>query len=297
MRPLLFATCIVLVAVLAPRAGRACAACGCGDPSLTLVGADAPASGTLRLSAESRTYKHETGSAGIDLESVSESRLTLGAAFTPNDRITASAYLPLVYHRLEVAAADGTALLGIGDAAVDVRVRVLRSGVFAPVHLASIIVGIKAPTGPLATTPAGNLISLDVQSGTGSWDPSLGVSYRYKPGKFSLFSSVIALWPTEGHMEVRAGRGVLTTLAPQFAATQNLTVALSFDGRISEANTLGAVHDVNSGGAALYLSPTVLWGPWTDFTWRATVQIPVLTAWKGRHTDSVALLLGASLAI
>ena len=60
------AALLCLALYLAPTRASACATCGCGDPTLTLMGAGQPFSGRLRLGAELRYRWDELG--GPDTE-------------------------------------------------------------------------------------------------------------------------------------------------------------------------------------------------------------------------------------
>jgi hypothetical protein len=289
----LLAAAVVAVA-LGGRA-QACSACGCGDPSLTLMGTDRPGAGTWRFSLESRTFEHVSG--GTIEERVLQSRLTLGAAATPVRWLTLTGYLPTGYARLSETGLPAVTTVGVADAEVDARAYLWEDRHFAPTQVLSVVAGVKVPTGLTTRDQNGRVVSLDAQLGTGSWDPLAGATYRLERGRYLLYTSATLRWPTEGRSHLRAGRTVLVTVAPQTHLRDWLAVLLGVDVRASGADTLAGAPLPDTGGWIAYLSPTVLLQLHTDLLLRLSAQIPVLNQLWGNHSDSVVGLLGLTYGL
>src|SRR5688572_27377003 len=94
------AAALLAIALIAEgRTARACASCGCGDPTLTAVGVEKPYKNRLRLAVEERVGTRSSG-AGIMQAGLLMTRTQLGLAYTPHARVTIGAYLPFVASRL-----------------------------------------------------------------------------------------------------------------------------------------------------------------------------------------------------
>src|SRR5690606_16530845 len=85
---------LFLVALITLAAGEAwaCAACACGDPTLTTLGADQPFEGRLRAGTLVRAWGY---SDGVSHGDYGEVRMDLAAAYSPLSWLTLSAQLPL----------------------------------------------------------------------------------------------------------------------------------------------------------------------------------------------------------
>ena len=79
---------LALLALAASRLASACAACGCGDPTLSAVGAEKPYAGRLRLSLNTRYRSDTVGTEGVNKLSLQETRADLQAAWSPTARWT-----------------------------------------------------------------------------------------------------------------------------------------------------------------------------------------------------------------
>jgi hypothetical protein len=288
------AAAAALVMVAAPGKARACSACSCGDPTLTLMGTDRPPPSSWRFSLESRSFEHTSG--GEFQEQVTQSRLTVGAAWTPIRWLTATVFLPFGYLHLQQAPLASVTTVGLADSEIGARVYLWQDRHWAPQHLLSLLAGVKAPTGQSSEDQDGRAVSSDAQLGTGSWDPMVGLSYRMQRGTFMLFSSAILQWPTEGRYGLRAGKTLRATVGPQLGLGDWLAGLLTVDARVGAADVVSGETLPDTGGTIVYLSPTLLMRAHADVTLRLTVQIPVVNRLYGQHTDSLAGILGLSYA-
>src|SRR5262245_42147523 len=110
----------LLAAALAPRAARACAACGCGDPTLTAMGVEKPFKNRVRLSLEERFGGHTVGDPSWQ-ESSWTLRSALAASWSPIVRLTVAAMLPLVTSWIESPGRPRDHFTGLGDGEISAR--------------------------------------------------------------------------------------------------------------------------------------------------------------------------------
>src|SRR5262249_28399770 len=154
---------VAALTALAPRLALACASCGCGDPTLTVMGSETPFAGRIRASLEARTADAVVG-AGADREVTRDSRVDLGFSSAPLDRLVLAAGLPLVMRSTQAADLPGESAIGPGDLELSARFVLLRDRPLAPRHLLSVVAGAGLPTG-LQTG------GMDVTPGSGAFVP------------------------------------------------------------------------------------------------------------------------------
>lgn len=264
------------------------------DPSLAVVGRDAPNSGQLRLLLESWTGSHGMGT-GSNAADVFESRLTVGAAWTPWNWLTVSAAAPVIYRQLTPVAGERVQALGPGDADLSARIYFYRSDDAR--HVISALAGLEVPTAPLLRAPNDRALPRVVQPGTGSWDPRVAVSYAFYDPVVSLFTSLGIQWPVGSRDGYVFGRSVFATVAPQVRFHSKLAAVLSIDARWSEPDGLDGSQVADTGGLLIHTSPTLLANPFSGLLLRITVQIPTVRATLGEQWDTPSLLLGVAYTL
>ena len=189
----LAATLLALALGLAlgtPAHARACATCGSGDPTLTVMGEGQPFEGRLRLSASLQYRWDRVSATAIDDVLLHEGRLDLGVSFAPTDRLTLSATLPVVFRDVRWQSLAHLQTIGLGDAEVRARLVLLRDRAVAPSHLLGPTVGLKLPTSIDQVNAAGQRAPVDAQTGTGTFDPLLGVFYGHFEAPWSSMSKM-----------------------------------------------------------------------------------------------------------
>src|SRR5687768_1971981 len=80
---------------------QACAACGCGDPTLVSAGTEQPFAGRLRGSLELRYRTDSIGEPGVDRLFIREARADLSLAYAPLPALFFMATLPFVHRSVE----------------------------------------------------------------------------------------------------------------------------------------------------------------------------------------------------
>ena len=194
---------LVMAALLVPAEGQACAACGCGDPTLTTMGTEQPFAGRLRLATQMRGWGETTGQQAVDAVSLRELRMDLSVAYAPLPWLFLSATLPLQARSVQDVSLARETAWGLGDMEVGAKVFVFRDRDFSPDHLVGVFVGARLPTSPTVNDARGVPLSLDAQLGTGSVDPLAGLSYTAFRGEWSFIVNATGYLPTRGCARAR----------------------------------------------------------------------------------------------
>ncbi|MBC7173255.1 MAG: hypothetical protein H5U40_12530, partial [Polyangiaceae bacterium] len=219
-----------------PRPARACSSCSVGDPTLTVMGTEAPVAQRVRAALTVRHRRDAVGEPHVDELRLAEQRYEAAVSYAPIDRLALSVGMPLVHRRIDTLTAAPEDSWGPGD--IDVRMRVLayRDRPFAPRHLLGVVVGIELPTRIERSEPAqainalvakhagGGVVdpslahagSLELMAGSGSFDPLVGLTYSLLRDPYSLHVASILLVPTVGHFGSRGGPSLRTSLFAQY---------------------------------------------------------------------------------
>jgi hypothetical protein len=283
VRKLILILAVALVSVA--RRAEACAACNCGDATLTMSGVEKPYRNRVRLSLEERAAEGRSGG-GVDAEESWTLRSSLTASWSPVARVTLAAMLPLVTRWVMPARGAKEVINGLGDLEVLGRVILYRERRFAPQHLLWATGGIKTPTGPRLRDDAGFPYPEDEQPGSGSWDPFAGLSYGWFGGNVALFGATSYRFTTAGTRGYQRGSVLLASTAAQVSPWPWAAATLGVDAIWSQADSLQNRHDApNTGGFALHLTPGILITPRTDLLLRLAVEIPAVQVLNGIQSE------------
>jgi len=273
----------------APRSARACASCSCGDPTLTAMGTEQPFRNRLRASLDLRHRIDDIGTGAGELR-LSEQRLDAQLAWAPVRSVFLLATMPAL--RREVSYAGdlfSRTSWGPGDAELRAKAFIYRDRDFAPRHLVALIAGMKLPTAPLERDDAGQLLPIEVQPGTGSFDPILGASYAHFAAPLSLYASVQAFLPNAGTDGYRASRSLRTTVAAQRQLSDAVAARLAVDTRLDGRAVEHGAAAEDSGGFIAFASPELLLSPVTDLTLGAYARISAINRLQGRHVEPYSM--------
>ena len=116
----------------APNAG-ACAACNCGDPTLTDAGIEQPYRNRVRAGVEARYMSRDQGD-GLTAETTQLVRSTLFGLWTPHPRITIGLLVPWLTNWVTPATGPHQLINGLGDMELSGRVLLFRDRHGAEVH-------------------------------------------------------------------------------------------------------------------------------------------------------------------
>lgn len=277
------------------QSARACATCGCGDPTLTSMGTGKPFAGRLRGALQLSYRTDAIGQGRVNRVELREGRLDASLAYAPVDYWFAVVAVPVVRKQVTFVNLEQHTRLSLGDIELRNKFFVYQDRDFSPRHLVAVEAGLKLPTAPLERDAQGDLLPLEVQTGTGSFDPILGASYALFLSPWSGYLSATGSYPTQGIEGSRASPSLRSTLAAQYQPVNLLALRLAVDTRLDGKARQHDAPEPDSGGFVAYLAPAVLLSPLTDLILTASVQVPVLNALHGYHDEGPIYSLSATL--
>lgn len=277
-------SCIALAMSMWGTPVRACAPCGCGDPTLTAVGVEKPYPNRLRLVLEERVGERSSGS-GLTLNRLVTARTQLGVLYSPHARVMLQVFLPFVAIHLTDAKLRTAFIRGLGDLELQARFVVYRDRGFASRHMFWLFTGLKTPTGPRIYDDTDHPYSDDDQPGSGSWDPLGGATYAYFGRTLTFYSSLLARVPTPGTRALRFGSSLLSSSVLQMQPFPWLALQMGVNLRYGWADVLpNGADSPDSGGFTFGVAPAVLVNPWRDLLLRLTAEVPVAQALRGSQS-------------
>jgi hypothetical protein len=280
---------LLVLASARPRAARACAACGCGDATLTAMGQEKPFKNRVRLALEERLGAH---SMGLYPEQSLVSRTSLAASWSPLAVLTLGALVPLVVVRTTAPSEPVRDVVGLGDAELMVRALVYRDRRFSPRHLIGLLAGLKMPTGPRVNDTSGYPAPDDVQPGSGSWDPMVGASYAHFGQYASAYVSASYRHATAGYQGYQRGSVLGASLVAQLSVNRKSAIVIGSDLSYTTPSFLGGGARVpDTGGFLMSLSPGLLFALRTDWLLRLTMQVPVIQRWIGHQYETTSAVV------
>ena len=279
--------------VLTPRIAQACASCACGDPTLTVMGAEQPFAGRLRLAVEAQYRRDAVGRQAVDRVRLQELRTTLSVGYAPRPWLMLSLTLPLIARDLSDVTLARERLMTLGDLEAYGRLYVFRDRSFAPIHTLAVQLGVRAPTGPLLRDANGTYREPELQPGTGSFDPSVGITYLMSADPWSAFVSEVVYVPTRGAVDFRVGVSWRGTHALQYQLAPAVALRAGVNHRLEAVSKHGDMVDTYSGGFIAFAAFAAAWTPAQDLVLLAQLQTPVINALRGEHDEGLYASLGA----
>ncbi len=270
----------------------ACGTCSVGDPTLTIVGFEQPSAKRVRTSATARHRNDRIGEENVDQLLLSEQRLELAGAYSPTDRWTLSLMMPLVHRYVTAVNLAESDIWAPGDLEFRVRAVVYRDRSFAPRHLIGLIGGLEFPTSSIERDTEGVPLPLEFQAGTGSWDPIVGASYTMFSDPWSLYLSSVAIFPTQGTADTKAGTSFRQTALGQFQPWTFLAFQLGAEFRIDQPGFIAGVRDPNTGGHITYGTFGIVALPHDKILLHITVAVPLIQRLDGAHEEGLAITGG-----
>lgn len=236
---------------------------------------------------------------------------SVSLAYGVTDDLTLSARLPYV-DRQNIRAGeieDGDAEAhdhgdanGIGDLSVLAQYRFFSS---QTVH-ASVIGGIKAPTGKTDVKDGGEKLETEFQPGTGSWDWLFGASASMNSGRIGLHGNVLYNLTTEGSQNTEIGDaffynlGVVYSLSSGEGAAHHghdhshlkWDIMVELNGEYRQKNEIDGEKEDNSGGDVIFLSPGIRVSSSDKWSLFLSVGKSIYDDFNGRQTDVDYRLVG-----
>lgn len=285
---------LLLPGMLYADFAQACATCLCGDQTITVMGAEKPFAGRLRIGAEYLTRSEAVGEPGVDEHVIDETRITYSVSYAPSADWILSASLPLVEKEVRRFDLSRETASGLGDADLYAR-WYLRDAARIPArHLWGMQFGLRIPTSSEQES-AGFAVDFDGQPGAGATIPNLGIWYGYfrAPG-FYYLSAVYQHAINEGYQDYEAGDVLLATAHAQHALGPQLALSFSLDGRSKERDRYAGVVDTDSGGVLVMATPGIAWMPLTDLVVNLSFQIPAVENLNGRQEEDPVFRIGVT---
>ena len=164
---------------------------------------------------------------------------------------------------------------------------------------ASLVVGLKTPTGATGIQDdQGNTFEAHSQPGSGSWDPSFGLSFTRAMGQFSFDTSVLYTVATKGTQKTDLGDIFGYNFALSYAfgapARNNLfsssnnapwTAILELNGEWQDHQEVDGQADPNSGTHTVYISPGIRFSGGKSWNTALSIGAPIVTDHDGFQTD------------
>jgi hypothetical protein len=276
--------CIVVLA--SPSVARACAVCGCGDPTLTVMGDEKTFAGRARASAELRIGHVRVGTPGIDETGMSEERLELSGAYAPTRSLLLVLAVPLLYRQPSFHDGATSRFFTIGDIELRAKLFVWEARRSEFQHRIALQGGIKAPSGPVERDDRGAPLPSALQPGLGAVTPFAGLFYGLGRGPWSFYASATAYLPYAVRDSAHASDSlrISGTVARQVGRT--FAGRIGLDTRLDASGEAGGKPDPNSGGFVAYLSPAIVVSPVVDLLLVFGAHVPFAQALHGQHHEA-----------
>ncbi len=252
----------------------------------------------------------ENGEADVhSVDSILNASVSLAYGLT--DDLTLSLRLPYVKrHNIREGEIDaGTAeahdhgdAAGLGDLSWLAQYRFFNGERVA----ASLIGGLKTPTGSTHEKDGNNRLETEFQPGTGSWDWLLGVSSSAGVGGLGFHANLLYNLTTEGARNSEIGDAFFYNLGivyrlfnsedpgAQHHDHSHVTwdVMLEVNGEKRQKNEIAGDKERNSGGDVIYLSPGIRVSSSSSWSLFMSLGKPIYDNFNGRQTDNDYRLVG-----
>jgi len=186
---------------------------------------------------------------------------------------------------------------GFGDVSVFGQYRFFHTA--DNLNHASLTIGLKTPTGATGVQDnQGNSFEAHHQPGSGSWNPSAGLSFTRAMGSFSFDTNVLYTVATRGTQQTDLGDvfGYNFALSYAFGApvrsgifssSNNApwTAILELNGEWQDYQNTAGLTDPNSGGNTVYISPGIRYSGGKGWNTGLSIGAPIVTDLNGFQTD------------
>jgi len=226
------------------------------------------------------------------------------AAYGVTDDLTLGLRLPYVLRSgIRSPNEDGDAVdylgapNGIGDVSVFGQYRFFHT--VDNLNQASVTVGLKTPTGATdVKTNQGTTFEAHHQPGSGSWNPSLGLSFTRAMGSFSFDTNVLYTFVTTGTQQSNLGDVFDYNVALSYAfgapvrsgffsSSNNApwTAIVELNGEWQDYQKTAGVIDPNEGGNTVYVSPGIRFSGGKGWNTALSVGAPIVTDLNGFQSE------------
>ena len=166
------------------------------------------------------------------------------------------------------------------------------------------IVGLKTPTGDTDVRENdGALFELELQPGSGSWDPFIGIALNRNWDRFGFSSNVLYRFVTEGKQDTNLGdifnynvAGVYRVFSPAMGHEHHshtpdsgivdyIDLILELNGDYRQHVKISGVADANTGGNTIYIAPGIRVGLGHSWSVFASGGIPIVKDLNGIQSE------------
>lgn len=269
-----------------PVTARACAVCGCGDPTLTVMGDEKTFEGRARIAGELRVGHVRVGEPGVSEIGVTEERFEVTGAYAPTPSLLLVVALPTLARQLSFPDKTSGRFFTVGD--LDIRAKIFvwsgrRSGFQ---HRVALQGGVKLPTAPVENDDRGAALPAALQPGLGSITPFAGLFYGAGRGPWSVFASATVYLPYAVRDSAHASDSLRASTSVQRQVGRRFAARIGLDTRLDASGESNGKPDPNSGGFVAYLSPAMVLSPTTDILLAVSAHSPFVQALQGFHHEA-----------
>ena len=265
--------------------------CGCGDPTLTVMGDEKPFGGRVRAAAELRIGRTRVGEPGVDEIVLTEERLELAVAYAPTRSLFLVLAVPVLYRQAAFHDGARSRFFTIGDVEARIKQFVwsVRRGPFQ--HQVALQGGLKAPSAPVQNDDHGAPLPAALQPGLGAVAPSAGLFYGLGNGPWSFYTSATVYMPFAVRSSAHASDSFRTSASLQRQVGRPFAARIGLDTRLDGSGAVQGKTDPDSGGFVAYLSPALVVSPVNDLLLAAGAHVPFAQALRGyHHEDTIGTL-------
>lgn len=308
------ATLVSMTSVTVSQA--ACTACRCGD-HLFLTSADRLGSGLttgkFRLSLQQQYIQkssafidhsaHAHGRAAQSLSaavadgesSLTEHRVALRLAYSLSRAILFTGELPYSAKRFE-SLNGGIRQWERSTGPGDLELSVIYSPMLARLRWSrwsgQVSLLAKLPTGEDRATKGSDILTHQVQPGTGSLDWQWGGALLYARETWGGYASLYYRLNGTNDIDYRMGSALLFNLGLQRQLTKRLALSLQANGRIAERDNHNGFDVEHTGGTVLFAAPGGSYRLASSLSLYATVMIPALEELNDVQDEKVSFTGG-----
>jgi hypothetical protein len=291
----LSALCAAL-SIVAPRAADACQQCASAS-SVSETLSDQQQTTTddryslgVSLTASRRAEDYGVGSQALRfrewrLDLVTSIATERWSVFTRASWL--SRQLELESNGLELAAVNK-----LGDFELGGGIELLPSDLLTRAYL-TLQLGMSFPTGQLERNSRGEALPDEVQPGTGSFTPFVGLRGGFKPSPVGVRGGFVAYLPIEGRYDFQVGNSYQLDAVAQYEPTAWLRLHAGPAYLFNEPVFINGTREEDTGGGILFGAIGATFNLPEGVSLFATVRVPLYKHLFGTHDSSVLVDFGA----
>ena len=262
-----------------------------GDPTQSLMGAEKPFEGRLRVSADFLSRTESLGVTGLNHKEIDEQRLTLSLAYAPDTRWMIGLNLPFASRQLTAFNLSTQEVSAPGDVTLTAKY-FMQEKTFLQKHMYGLLAGVKLPTAAEIMDGAGAPLAFDVQAGQGATVLNVGAWYAHFNYPSLFYASTAYHIASGGYLQFQAGNALAYNVTAQYSSSQALAWYLGLEGRYSQKDSFAGVVDADSGGNMVFATPGFIYTVTQDLLLNVTVKLPFIKQLRGEHNEDTIYNIG-----